>query len=117
MALVTANRMGLFRSFERCVRGSGWEAARSALRHSMATKTSRTESDAFGRIEVSSDVLWGAQTQRSLQNFPIGGSAALMPEPVIKAFAVVKKCAAQYNMNAGRLDTSLGEAMVSRLRW
>ena len=73
----------------------------------------RTESDAFGPIEVASDVLWGAQTQRSLQNFPIGGRAAVMPQPVIAAFGVLKKCAAQYNVAAGKLDPKLGDAMVA----
>ena len=73
----------------------------------------RTESDAFGPIEVANEVLWGAQTQRSLQNFPIGGAAAVMPEPVIKAFGVLNKCAAQYNVDAGRLKPELGAAIVS----
>ena len=73
----------------------------------------RSESDAFGPIEVASDVLWGAQTQRSLQNFPIGGRAAVMPQPVIAAFGVLKKCAAQYNVAAGKLEQKLGDAMVA----
>ena len=80
------------------------------IRRKMAT---RTESDAFGPIEVASDVLWGAQTQRSLQNFPIGGRAAVMPQPVIAAFGVLKKCAAQYNVAAGKLEQKLGDAMVA----
>ena len=75
--------------------------------------STRTESDAFGPIEVSTDVLWGAQTQRSLQNFPIGGSAARMPEPVIKAYGVLKKCATQYNMDAGLMDKKVGGAIVA----
>ena len=53
------------------------------------TLSVRSESDAFGPIDVASDVLWGAQTQRSLQNFPIGGPAAVMPGPVVTAFGVV----------------------------
>lgn len=39
--------------------------------------------------------LWGAQTQRSLQNFEIGGESERMPEPIIRAFGVIKKCAAK----------------------
>lgn len=39
--------------------------------------------------------LWGAQTQRSLQNFEIGGDRERMPEPIIRAFGVLKKCAAK----------------------
>lgn len=75
--------------------------------------STRTESDAFGPIEVSTEVLWGAQTQRSLQNFPIGGPAARMPDPVIKAFGVLKKCASQYNMGAGLMDEKVGGAIVA----
>ena len=72
----------------------------------------RTESDAFGPIEVDDDVLWGAQTQRSLQNFPIGGDAAKMPTPIITAFGVLKKCAAQYNMDKGKMKPEVGDAIV-----
>ena len=72
----------------------------------------RSESDAFGPIEVADSALWGAQTQRSIQNFPIGGAAARMPLPVVRAFGVVKKGAAQYNVDAGRLEPRLGQAIV-----
>jgi fumarate hydratase class II len=91
---------------------------RASLGHSFVRRRSvrllatRTESDAFGPIEVDSAVLWGAQTQRSLQNFPIGGPAARMPDPVIKAFGVLKKCAAKYNMDAGLMDAKVGNAIV-----
>ena len=61
---------------------------------------------------MSNDALWGAQTQRSLQNFPIGGSAAVMPEPVIRAFGVLKKCAAEYNMATGKMDPVVGDVIV-----
>ena len=98
-------------------------AARAAARPTLVARrlgfaarrglSTRTESDAFGPIEVASDVLWGAQTQRSLQNFPIGGRAAVMPQPVIAAFGVLKKCAAQYNVAAGKLEQKLGDAMVA----
>ena len=73
--------------------------------------STRTESDAFGPIEVASDVLWGAQTQRSLQNFPIGGPAAVMPVPVVRAFGVLKKCAAQYNVDCGKMSPEVGNAI------
>ncbi|KAL6210337.1 hypothetical protein ACLB2K_015570 [Fragaria x ananassa] len=55
----------------------------------------REERDTFGPINVPSDKLWGAQTQRSLQNFDIGGERERMPEPIIRAFGVLKKCAAK----------------------
>ena len=78
--------------------------------------STRTESDAFGPIEVSNDVLWGAQTQRSLQNFPIGGPAATMPAPVIRAFGILKKCAAQYNVDPSLITLEAVRASSRRAR-
>ena len=74
----------------------------------------RTESDAFGPLEVEDTRLWGAQTQRSIMNFPIGGAESKMPLQVIHAFGVLKKCAADYNMKEGKLDKEIGEAMMAR---
>lgn len=71
----------------------------------------REERDTFGPILVPSDKLWGAQTQRSLQNFDIGGDREKMPEPIIRAFGVLKKCAAKVNMEYG-LDPSIGKAIM-----
>jgi fumarate hydratase class II len=73
------------------------------------TKT-RTETDSFGPIEVPSDRYWGAQTQRSLENFRIGGDR--MPDELIRAFAIVKQAAAQTNMQLGSLDRKRGKAIV-----
>ena len=53
----------------------------------------------------------GAQTQRSIQNFPIGGKAAEMPLPIIRAFGVLKKCAAKYNVETGQMDPEVGDAI------
>ncbi|KAK6941035.1 Fumarase C, C-terminal [Dillenia turbinata] len=55
--------------------------------------------------------LWGAQTQRSLQNFEIGGDRERMPEPIIRAFGILKKCAAKVNMEYG-LDPTIGKAIM-----
>ena len=55
--------------------------------------------------------LWGAQTQRSLQNFKIGGPRERMPTPVIAAFGVLKRAAAAVNARAGDLDPSIGAAI------
>ncbi|KAF9131437.1 fumarase fum1, partial [Mortierella sp. GBA39] len=55
----------------------------------------REEADTFGILQVPTDRYWGAQTQRSLQNFDIGGVTERMPEPLIKAFGVLKRAAAQ----------------------
>ncbi|KAA3471412.1 fumarate hydratase 1, mitochondrial-like [Gossypium australe] len=71
----------------------------------------REERDTLGPINVPSDKLWGAQTQRSLQNFDIGGERERMPEPIIRAFGVLKKCAAKVNMEYG-LDQSIGKAIM-----
>jgi fumarate hydratase class II len=57
----------------------------------------RIEYDTFGPINVKKDRYWGAQTQRSLQNFAIGTCEDKMPLSIIKALAIVKKCAAIVN--------------------
>ena len=75
--------------------------------------STRTETDAFGPIEVPSDALWGAQTQRSIQNFPIGGIAARMPMPVVYAQALLKKCAAKYNVDTTNLPQDVGNAIAA----
>ncbi|KAF9188814.1 fumarase fum1 [Haplosporangium sp. Z 11] len=71
----------------------------------------RQEADTFGNLQVPADRYWGAQTQRSLQNFDIGGTTERMPEPLIKAFGVLKRAAASVNMTYG-LDKTVGEAIV-----
>src|SRR5882762_5016037 len=70
----------------------------------------RTETDSMGAVEVPADHYWGAQTQRSLQNFKIGGQT--MPLPLIHAFGLLKKAAALANMKFGILDKALGEAII-----
>jgi fumarate hydratase, class II len=70
----------------------------------------RTETDSFGPIRVAADRYWGAQTQRSLENFRIGGDT--MPEPLIRAFGIVKRAAAETNMQLGTLDRKTGKAIV-----
>jgi fumarate hydratase class II len=62
----------------------------------------RTETDSFGPIDVPDDRLWGAETQRSLQNFRIGGHT--FTRPMIRALGVVKKCAAQANIELDELE-------------
>nr|GEU51305.1 fumarate hydratase 1, mitochondrial [Tanacetum cinerariifolium] len=71
----------------------------------------REERDTFGPIQVPNDKLWGAQTQRSLQNFEIGGDRERMPEPIIQSFGILKKCAAKVNIEYG-LDPSIGKAIM-----
>ena len=72
--------------------------------------TKRIETDSMGSLEVPADRYWGAQTQRSLQNFRIGSER--MPQPMIRAVGIVKKAAAETNMELGVLDRTLGEAIV-----
>ena len=64
--------------------------------------TMRRESDSLGEVDVPSDKLWGAQTQRSLEHFSIGKD--LIPREMIAAFAILKKAAANANHAGGRLD-------------
>ncbi len=76
----------------------------------MAGKTTRMESDSMGEVAVLADRYWGAQTQRSLQNFKIGSER--MPEALIMAFGLQKKAAALANMELGVLDGKIGQAIV-----
>jgi fumarate hydratase class II len=69
----------------------------------------RTEKDTFGPIEVPADKYWGAQTQRSIQNFPIGSDT--MPKPVVRALGIIKKAAAAANMAQDNLEKDIGEAI------
>lgn len=64
-------------------------------------QATRTESDAFGEIQVPSDKYWGAQTERSLENFKINQPHDRMPPPVIRAFGILKGAAATVNMRYG----------------
>src|SRR6218665_2464132 len=71
----------------------------------------RIESDTMGEVAVPADRLWGAQTQRSLENFRIGGER--MPLPVVHALAQVKRAAARVNHTLGLLDARLADAIVA----
>ena len=86
---------------------------RASLGHSFVRRRSvrllatRTESDAFGPIEVDSAVLWGAQTQRSLQNFPIGGPESKMPLQVRRCCRCRRARASQPASSAASLPLLL----------
>lgn len=71
----------------------------------------RTESDTFGPIEVPSEHLWGAQTQRSILNFKIGSER--MPAPLIRAFGLLKKAAAIVNREAQDLPSDIADAIIN----
>src|SRR3546814_95581 len=76
---------------------------------SPADTATRIESDSMGEIAVPADRYWGAQTQRSLQNFRIGGER--MPPALVKALGVQKLAAARTNKALGVLDAKLAEAI------
>jgi fumarate hydratase class II len=71
----------------------------------------RTETDSFGPIEVPADRYWGAQTQRSIQNFPIGWER--QPIAIVRALGIIKLAAARANMAQGSLDAAIGKAIVA----
>ena len=73
-------------------------------------KATRTETDTFGPIEVPSDRYWGAQTERSRQNFRIGEER--MPMPLVRALGIVKLAAAQTNRELGLLDQRRARAIA-----
>lgn len=76
-----------------------------------SSEQTRVEHDSFGPINIPASKLWGAQTQRSLENFKIGDIDARMPMPVIRAQALLKKCAAEYNASTGRMDKEIAESI------
>ena len=71
----------------------------------------RIEHDTMGEVKVPADRYWGAQTQRSLENFKIGGEK--MPLEIIRAFAVLKKAAALTNLRLGNLDETRAHAIAA----
>jgi fumarate hydratase, class II len=72
--------------------------------------TARIERDSLGEVEVPADRLWGAQTQRSMQNFRISGER--MPVELIRALARVKRACALVNVELGELDDKIGKAIA-----
>src|SRR5437899_435687 len=77
---------------------------------SVRVMDARKETDSLGEVDVPSDKLWGAQTQRSLEHFSIGQD--LIPREMITAYATLKKAAANANHAAGRLDDSVHGIIV-----
>ncbi|GAA4820321.1 class II fumarate hydratase [Sphingosinicella ginsenosidimutans] len=74
------------------------------------TAATRTETDSFGPIEVPADCYWGAQTQRSIENFPFGSNER-MPVEIVHALGFVKQAAARVNAREAGLDAQLAEAI------
>src|SRR6478672_4655897 len=78
---------------------------------SSSPAATRTEHDTFGPIEVPAERYWGAQTQRSLQNFRIG--VERMPRPLVHALGFVKQAAALVNKDLGVLELRLADAVAN----
>ena len=74
--------------------------------------STRTETDSFGPIEVPADRYWGAQTQRSIENFPFGATER-MPMGIVRAQAIVKQAAARVNRRHG-LKPEIVDAIEDR---
>ncbi|MFZ5619926.1 MAG: class II fumarate hydratase [Pseudomonadota bacterium] len=74
---------------------------------------SRTETDSMGAIDVPADRYWGAQTQRSIRNFPIGVARFRWQRPVIRALGILKKAAAQANAELGELPADIAALIVA----
>jgi fumarate hydratase class II len=75
-----------------------------------AMTATRTETDSFGPLDVPADRYWGAQTQRSLMNFPIGWEK--QPVAIVRALGVIKQACAEANRDAGALKPDLAEAVI-----
>src|SRR3982750_4681172 len=74
------------------------------------TSSTRPESDSFGPIDVPADSYWGAQTERSIGNFPFGPREQ-MPVEIVHALGYVKQAAARVNARLGNLDPDIAEAI------
>ena len=75
----------------------------------MSTRKTRIEHDSLGELEVPADALWGAQTQRAVENFPVSGLT--LPPAFLRALALVKYACAEANIRLGLLDTAIGSAI------
>ena len=74
--------------------------------------TTRTESDTMGQLEVDATRYWGAQTERSIHNFPIGRDTFVMGRPIVRALGILKKGAAQANAELGELPRDVADLIV-----
>lgn len=87
--------------------------ALGTLRSMTSAEQVRIESDSMGQIEVASDRYWGAQTQRSIQNFPIGRDRFIWGRTIIRSLGILKKCAALANRDLGQLEPQVAEWVVA----
>jgi fumarate hydratase class II len=95
-------------------RSSKTSAASPSSRRASASAATRTESDAFGPLDIAADKHWGAQTERARRNFLIGDE--LMPRGIIHALGIVKWAAADVNKSLGILDVRRARAIITVAR-
>src|ERR1700690_3736487 len=81
------------------------------MKESSMSDLTRTETDSMGAIEVPADRYWGAQTARSLHPFPIGDDR--MPEPMIRAFGILKEASAQVNADLGKMSPETSALIIA----
>jgi len=86
-------------------------AKKPAKKSGTKSAETRTESDAFGPLDIAADKLWGAQTERSLHNFRIGTER--MPIAIIHALGLIKRAAAEVNRDLGSLDRKRASAIAA----
>jgi fumarate hydratase class II len=94
------------------LRGDDEKTDQVQKRQGKMTET-RTETDSLGDIDVPADKYWGAQTERSRQNFPIGDARERMPIELIRAFGIQKEAAARTNIELKVLDEKVGAAIAT----
>jgi len=102
---IALNKLGLVRQL---LANSNIAATANACRK--MSEGFRVEADTFGELQVPNNKYYGAQTVRSTMNFPIGGDSERMPLPVVKAFGILKKAAAEVNQDYG-LDPKIADAI------
>src|SRR5436305_11603770 len=98
----------------------GWSPARprgydvrAAARSSLEDKVdTRTETDSMGEVLVPADRYWGAQTQRSIEHFPIGRDRFVWGRTIIESLGLLKACAAEANAELGQLPAEVAELIV-----
>jgi len=93
-------------------RGTGTATGSAATQAKGAGADVRIETDSLGEVRVPASRLWGAQTQRSIENFPIGVDRFRMGRPVIRAFGILKKACALANLELGQLPADKAELIA-----
>lgn len=104
------------------IKNKGFYQSSTLLQYRMTSSTAstdpaiglppRVESDSMGSLNIPANCLYGCQTERSLMNFPIGGTESKMPLQIVHAMALVKKCCAEYHAEIGVMDEKVAGAIA-----